>query len=219
MKISPRRRQIVELIALGRTNEQIAAIMKISRKTVEKQRTTCYQKYKLRCSADVARFALAHKLIRNDFEAPNLPDKKTVFITHTETDISNKGLFEIGTIDTPYEILTMLFGQPLGFGLDCREWLILLFNGARISIQGYAMRDRNWVVSSDYDSPNSYAILRGILTEPMGIAHMRMKNRAAALQGRIASLANELCDVTEELDGMTKSMEYHNKKFIENIHV
>lgn len=69
LKLPPRRRQILELIALGHINKEIAAIMKISPKTVEKQRTTCYHKYKLRCSADVARFALAHNLIENDFAA------------------------------------------------------------------------------------------------------------------------------------------------------
>ncbi len=61
--LSPREREVLALVARGRTNKEIAAELGISVRTVETHRTRIGRKLGLRSAADLTRFAIAHGLI------------------------------------------------------------------------------------------------------------------------------------------------------------
>lgn len=63
--LTPREREIVEQIALGRTNLEMARLLHISEKTVETHRKNTITKLNLRTRADIVRFALENKLLRS----------------------------------------------------------------------------------------------------------------------------------------------------------
>ena len=61
--LSPRERQIVQLIAEGYTNKTIAQLLHIGLKTVETHRLTIMRKLELGSSAALVRYAIRNKLI------------------------------------------------------------------------------------------------------------------------------------------------------------
>jgi DNA-binding NarL/FixJ family response regulator len=61
--LSPRELDVFKLIALGHTNQEIAARLHISEKTVETHRANLLGKLGLRTRADVVRLALEHGLM------------------------------------------------------------------------------------------------------------------------------------------------------------
>jgi DNA-binding NarL/FixJ family response regulator len=62
--LTHREREIVQQIAEGRLNKQIAARLSISIKTVETHRASAMRKLKLRTTADLVRYAVRNQLIQ-----------------------------------------------------------------------------------------------------------------------------------------------------------
>ena len=61
--LTPRERQIVQLIAEGHTNKKIAVLLNISLKTVETHRAAVMDKLNLSSSAALVRYAIRNKLV------------------------------------------------------------------------------------------------------------------------------------------------------------
>ena len=61
--LTNRERGVVQLIAEGHTNKQIAAVLTISLKTVETHRATVMRKLDLSSSASLVRYAIRNKLV------------------------------------------------------------------------------------------------------------------------------------------------------------
>jgi len=61
--LTPRQREIVRLLAEGKTNKEVAAALGISVKTVETHRTNIMRKLQLRAFSDLVRYAVRHKLV------------------------------------------------------------------------------------------------------------------------------------------------------------
>ena len=61
--LTNRERSVVQLIAEGHTNKQIALLLNISIKTVETHRATVMRKLNLASSADLVRYAIRNKLV------------------------------------------------------------------------------------------------------------------------------------------------------------
>jgi DNA-binding NarL/FixJ family response regulator len=64
--LTPRQREVVKLIAEGKTNKKIASILSISARTVEKHRAQIMDKLNLRSTADVVKYAINKKYISLD---------------------------------------------------------------------------------------------------------------------------------------------------------
>jgi DNA-binding NarL/FixJ family response regulator len=58
-----REREVVQLIAEGKINKQVAEQLKISIKTVETHRATAMQKLKLRTTAELVRYAVRNNIV------------------------------------------------------------------------------------------------------------------------------------------------------------
>ena len=71
-----REAEVIRHIALGSTNKEIAAILSISIKTIEKHRQNAMKRFRLRNTADITRFAVAAKIIRVKYLKPNENNKK-----------------------------------------------------------------------------------------------------------------------------------------------
>ncbi|NDG72194.1 MAG: DNA-binding response regulator [Proteobacteria bacterium] len=63
-KLTKREAEVIRLIAKGHLNKQIAKILQISIKTVEKHRQNAMDRLRLRNTADITRFAVANQLIK-----------------------------------------------------------------------------------------------------------------------------------------------------------
>ena len=61
--LTPREREIVQLIAEGRLNKEIAAILGLSIKTVETHRAAAMHKLDLNSTADLVRYAVRNNII------------------------------------------------------------------------------------------------------------------------------------------------------------
>jgi DNA-binding NarL/FixJ family response regulator len=61
--LTHREREVVQLIAEGRINKQIADALSISVKTVETHRASAMHKLKLKTTADLVRYAIRNSLI------------------------------------------------------------------------------------------------------------------------------------------------------------
>jgi DNA-binding NarL/FixJ family response regulator len=61
--LTPREREVVQLVAEGRTSKEIAAALGVSAKTVETHRTNIMNKLQLRCAADVVRYAIRNGIV------------------------------------------------------------------------------------------------------------------------------------------------------------
>jgi DNA-binding NarL/FixJ family response regulator len=62
--LTHREREIVQLIAEGHTNKEIAHILQISVKTVETHRASAMHKLKLRTTADLVRYAIRNSIVQ-----------------------------------------------------------------------------------------------------------------------------------------------------------
>jgi DNA-binding NarL/FixJ family response regulator len=62
--LTHREREIVQLIAEGRINKEIARLLNISVKTVETHRASAMHKLKLRTTADLVRYAIRNSIIQ-----------------------------------------------------------------------------------------------------------------------------------------------------------
>jgi two-component system response regulator NreC len=62
--LTHREQQVVTMIAKGHTNSQIARALGLSVRTVESHRANVMEKLELRSRADLVRYALAHKLVK-----------------------------------------------------------------------------------------------------------------------------------------------------------
>jgi DNA-binding NarL/FixJ family response regulator len=61
--LTHREREVVQLIAEGKINKQVAQILDISIKTVETHRATAMQKLKLRTTAELVRYAIRNNIV------------------------------------------------------------------------------------------------------------------------------------------------------------
>jgi len=60
---SPRERQVMQLLAEGKANKEMAAILELSTRTVEMYRARLMAKLKLHSVAELVRYAVRHNLI------------------------------------------------------------------------------------------------------------------------------------------------------------
>lgn len=63
-RLTPRERQIVQLLAEGKTNKEVAEMLSISSSTVETHRKNILNKLNLRSTADLVRYAIRNSLIQ-----------------------------------------------------------------------------------------------------------------------------------------------------------
>src|SRR4030095_8959094 len=61
--LTHREREVVQLIAEGKINKQVAQRLNTSIKTVETHRATAMQKLKVRTTADLVRYAVRNKIV------------------------------------------------------------------------------------------------------------------------------------------------------------
>ena len=61
--LTPREREIVQLLAEGKSNKEVAAFLGISIKTVETHRATTMRKLRMDSFADLVRYAIRNKII------------------------------------------------------------------------------------------------------------------------------------------------------------
>jgi len=62
-RLTPRQREVLQLVAEGRTRKEIAAILNISVKTVEFHKATLMRELNLGTAADFTRYAIEHGII------------------------------------------------------------------------------------------------------------------------------------------------------------
>jgi DNA-binding NarL/FixJ family response regulator len=62
--LTPREREVVQLIAEGRTTKEVAAILGVSEKTIEAHRSNILRKLQLHSVADLVRYAIRNHLIQ-----------------------------------------------------------------------------------------------------------------------------------------------------------
>jgi len=62
-ELTAREREAVQLLAEGKSNKEVAALLGISVKTVETHRSTVMRKLRLRRLSDLVRYAIRHKII------------------------------------------------------------------------------------------------------------------------------------------------------------
>jgi two-component system response regulator NreC len=68
--LSEREREVLRLLALGHTNQEIAKMLYISVRTAESHRAHIMQKLRLQTRAELVRYALAHGLLEEDEAQP-----------------------------------------------------------------------------------------------------------------------------------------------------
>src|SRR5262245_58510244 len=61
-ELTPRERSVVQLIAEGRTNREVARLLGLSVKTVESHRATAMAKIGAKTTADIVRYGIKHRL-------------------------------------------------------------------------------------------------------------------------------------------------------------
>jgi DNA-binding NarL/FixJ family response regulator len=61
--LSPREQSVVQLIAEGKTNKEMARILSLSAKTIESHRASALRKLNLATTADLIRYAVRNKLV------------------------------------------------------------------------------------------------------------------------------------------------------------
>ena len=66
LKLTNRERQVLQLIAEGHANKQIASLLDISIKTVEKHRQNIMNKLKIHDTAGLTRYAISEGIIGNN---------------------------------------------------------------------------------------------------------------------------------------------------------
>ena len=62
-RLSPRQREIVQLLAEGKSNKEIAAVLNISTRTVENHRAKIMETLELRSFSELVRYAVRNKIV------------------------------------------------------------------------------------------------------------------------------------------------------------
>ncbi|HOK46301.1 MAG TPA: response regulator transcription factor, partial [Bryobacteraceae bacterium] len=62
-ELTPRQREVLQLVAEGRSTKEIAGILKISVKTVEFHKSGIMQKLSMHSTAELTRYAIDHGII------------------------------------------------------------------------------------------------------------------------------------------------------------
>jgi DNA-binding NarL/FixJ family response regulator len=62
-KLSPRQREVIQLVAEGRANKEIAALLHISEKTVDFHKSRIKRELMLNSTAQLTQFAIKHRII------------------------------------------------------------------------------------------------------------------------------------------------------------
>lgn len=65
-RLTPRQREVLQLVAEGRSRKEVAATLKISVKTVEFHKAALARGFHLRTTADFTKYAIEHGIIRSD---------------------------------------------------------------------------------------------------------------------------------------------------------
>jgi DNA-binding NarL/FixJ family response regulator len=65
-RLTPREREVLQLIVEGNSNSEIARKLKVSQKTVEKHRGNLMSKLEVHDTASIVRFAIKHDLVHLD---------------------------------------------------------------------------------------------------------------------------------------------------------
>jgi DNA-binding NarL/FixJ family response regulator len=63
-EVTPREREIIQLIAEGKSNKEAAAALGVSSKTVEAHRANVMRKLRLQSISDLVRYAIRNKLVQ-----------------------------------------------------------------------------------------------------------------------------------------------------------
>ena len=63
-RLTPRQREVLQLVAEGRSRKEIATILNIAIKTVEFHKATLMRELDLRSPADLTRYAIEHHLVQ-----------------------------------------------------------------------------------------------------------------------------------------------------------
>jgi DNA-binding NarL/FixJ family response regulator len=61
---TPREREIIQLLAEGRSNKEVAAALHVSVKTIEAHRANIMRKLRLRSVSDLVRYAIRNRIVR-----------------------------------------------------------------------------------------------------------------------------------------------------------
>ncbi len=85
-RLSPREREVLQLIAEGHTNNEIAQLMSISVKTVEKHRAALMTKLNVHDTAGLVREAITHGLIIPDRHPPSPAVPPSMKISSTDDE-------------------------------------------------------------------------------------------------------------------------------------
>jgi DNA-binding NarL/FixJ family response regulator len=65
-RLTPRQRQVLQLVAEGRTRKEVAATLRISVKTVEFHKAALSRGFQLKTTADFTRYAIEHGMIESN---------------------------------------------------------------------------------------------------------------------------------------------------------
>jgi DNA-binding NarL/FixJ family response regulator len=65
-RLTPRQRQVLQLVAEGRTRKEVAATLRISVKTVEFHKAALARGFQLRTTADFTKYAIEHGIIESN---------------------------------------------------------------------------------------------------------------------------------------------------------
>ena len=63
LKLTPRQREVLQLVAEGRSAREIGTLLKISARTVEYHKYRLMEDLKLRSSAELIRYAIKHDIV------------------------------------------------------------------------------------------------------------------------------------------------------------
>jgi DNA-binding NarL/FixJ family response regulator len=61
--LTPREREVVQLVGEGRTSKEVASVLSVSVKTVESHRANIMRKLHLRSITDLVRYAVRNRLV------------------------------------------------------------------------------------------------------------------------------------------------------------
>ena len=62
--VTPREREIIQLVAEGNSSKQTAAVLAVSVKTVDTHRANIMRKLRLRSVSDLVRYAIRNKIVQ-----------------------------------------------------------------------------------------------------------------------------------------------------------
>ena len=62
--VTPREREIIQLLAEGKSNKETASALSVSVKTVEAHRANIMRKLRLRSVSDLVRYAIRNKIVQ-----------------------------------------------------------------------------------------------------------------------------------------------------------